>query len=278
MKRGFTVIELLVVVAVIGLLFSIALVSFRGTREKASLAQKQQFASQVNHALGAYALGIWQFDEGSGATANDSSGSGNEGAISGGAIWVTDESQCVFRNCLSFDGLDDYVESALSDTVGSGTRTLAAWVKVTTPVGSYTDSILDWAQAWNTNRFQLVAERESQGNPWAVVLFDAASNPQSSFRWGTVDNSWHHVAFVLDRENGQIHGYEDGALKNSAGITIGALSGTRTWLIGKSRVLSNEKFKGVIDDVRIFSEALSVSQIRQLYVQGLPAHLIAQEQ
>lgn len=44
-------------------------------------------------------VGLWHFDEGTGSTASDSSGNGNDGTLSGGK----------FGNALIFDGVDDYV-------------------------------------------------------------------------------------------------------------------------------------------------------------------------
>ncbi|MDO8436136.1 MAG: type II secretion system protein, partial [bacterium] len=57
-KKAFTLIELLVVIAIIGLLASIILVSLKGTREKARIAKSLDFSQRINHALGAYAVGI----------------------------------------------------------------------------------------------------------------------------------------------------------------------------------------------------------------------------
>ncbi|MEA3295592.1 MAG: prepilin-type N-terminal cleavage/methylation domain-containing protein, partial [Patescibacteria group bacterium] len=81
--KAFTLIELLVVISIIGLLSSIVLVSTKGIREKARLAKAQKFDSSIQHALGANAVGIWRFEEGTGTTAHDESGYGNDGTIHG---------------------------------------------------------------------------------------------------------------------------------------------------------------------------------------------------
>jgi nitrous oxidase accessory protein NosD len=69
--------------------------------------------------------GLWNFDEGAGTTAHDSSGNGNDGTIYGGAIWVSGNS----GKALDFDGTSSYVEVADSDSLDiTGKITLEAWI------------------------------------------------------------------------------------------------------------------------------------------------------
>ena len=89
MHKSFTIIELLVVIAIIGLLASVVLVSMSGVREKARIANALEFSQSVDFALGAYAVGWWDFDEGSGAMAGDKSEYSNNGTING-AVYTVD--------------------------------------------------------------------------------------------------------------------------------------------------------------------------------------------
>jgi len=84
-NKAFTLIELLVVIAIIGLLSSIVLVALGSARKKARIAAGLQFSANVHHALGADAVGIWNFD----GDASDSSGLGNN-ATNTGADFVAD--------------------------------------------------------------------------------------------------------------------------------------------------------------------------------------------
>ena len=88
-RKSFTLIELLVVIAIIGLLSSIVMVSVSKVREKAKRAAGLQAESSIFEGLGASAVGIWEFDEGSGSYANDSSGKGNDGTLTGDTSWST---------------------------------------------------------------------------------------------------------------------------------------------------------------------------------------------
>ena len=72
-------------------------------------------------------VAAYAFDEGSGSTANDASGNGKNGAIGGGAAWVTGHS----GGALSFDGVDDNVALGSLGTFYNSAFTLEAWVQKT---------------------------------------------------------------------------------------------------------------------------------------------------
>ena len=53
-------------------------------------------------------VGYWNFDEGTGTTAADSSGSGNNGTLVNGSTWTAGK---VGNGALQFDGVDDSVNA-----------------------------------------------------------------------------------------------------------------------------------------------------------------------
>ncbi|GAI47506.1 unnamed protein product, partial [marine sediment metagenome] len=138
---GFTLIEVLVVVAIIGLLASIILVSLKEARERAKIAKSFNFAAQVHHALGAYAVGIWDFNENVDNTCRpeepyndicDSSGNNNHGDRNH-PTWV-DDTPDKNAYALSFNesgngGIGDEVYVSNVSVNPSTEITAMAWIK-----------------------------------------------------------------------------------------------------------------------------------------------------
>ena len=69
----------------------------------------------------------WQFDEGSGTTAFDSSGNGNDATFAGAPQWVGDGR---FGKALKFDGVADYVAAPDSESldINGDQLSLTGWI------------------------------------------------------------------------------------------------------------------------------------------------------
>jgi hypothetical protein len=189
----------------------------------------------------------WSFDEGSGSTAYDSVGV-NHGTVYG-ATWTSG----FIGGALSFDGVDDYVRIPDSDTLDiTGDLTVAAWVK-TTLSGRPTKIFSNLCEVSPHDGYAL--EETYNGK---VRFYCQEAELISNT---TVNNgAWRHIAATLSGTMATI--YIDGFLDVSGTVNVPNANNVDQ-AIGAS-YSPYYFFDGVIDDVRIYNHALSVSEIRAL--------------
>ena len=204
-RKGFTIVELLIVIVVIGILAAITIVAYNGIQERARLASAQAFASQVTKRDMADAIGYWTFDECSGTTVKDSSGNGTNAAyaISGTVGWSTDTPSG--GGCsLSFNSTT-YINTGI--TLSNNYYLKAAWIKTSAPAGAM--NIISSAvaspngSALYLNNFKLAT---GHNNAWSDVMDTKALN----------DGKWHYVAAEYTKNasgtNGTMKLYVDGTM------------------------------------------------------------------
>ena len=208
-------------------------------------------------------VGMWLFDEGNGNKAKDSSGTGNDGTIEGGAKWVNGK----FGKGLSLDGSDDYVEIAHDDSLNvGGEHTIALWFKLDKPpaggMGVVTKD--DWAPGfwWDGG----IIRHHTHDPPATLHYIDAPWSP---------DTDWHHVAAIWDGEEFRIYLDADEIGAGVTGPNLGRNPLTdKPLLIGIYLATGQHgqwgAFLGaIIDDVAIFSVALDDGDIETLMNDGL---------
>ena len=262
-RRAFTLIELLTSIAILGILSSIAVVSLSSSRIRAAIARGLQFEASIQHAVGYDVVADWEFDDGAGTLAADSSGNGKNATLVNGPTWrcaSTDKSYTPSgQGCvLSFNGVNTYVSTAVS---GVSDGTISLWFyNLSSSAGSVIlgkrtpgcySSAIYINNPPNSNDLRIY-----NGGPEVTI---GAVNP----------NQWNHLAIVRTGAGAEADFYVNGALvfKNAYALNLNDLVAN----IGAS-CTGASPFHGYIDNIRIFSTALSASRIDNLYAEELPAH------
>jgi hypothetical protein len=191
------------------------------------------------------------FDEGSGTIANDTSGSNNDGMLSG-TTWTTGR----FGGGLSFNGIDAWVTipHAASLDLSAG-MTIEAWLKPTALSGWSTAVIKETADGL---AYSLYANDD---NPWPAAYVRRNGASTSDATAGTAPlalNAWTHLAATHNGTTLQL--FVNGVAVSSMPASGSIVASTGSLRIGGNQVWG-EYFTGVIDEVRVYSRALSQSEI-----------------
>jgi len=264
-NRAFTLLELLVVITIIGILSSIVIVSMSGSTDSAIIAKSKAYAQQVHALLGANAVGVWNFDEGAGTTLTDISGYGNNGTLNKGANgtgldWVASD---IEGTALQFDGVDDYIDAGnrvsldITDAI-----TIESWIYPISKVAAWSDTGIVMMGDINGVPYGYTLDiRTAAGKLWFYI------NHPNNLQISLSRNVWTHVVATYSKTEGKMRVYKNGvsAAFKDYSLNIGGIT-ERSLMIGKQ---GSQYFFGLIDEARIYTEALPSTEIQKHYVQGL---------
>jgi DNA-binding beta-propeller fold protein YncE len=213
------------------------------------------FSTDVTSGL----LGWWKFDDGSGASAIDSSGNGNTGTLQGTPTWTTSGK---VNGAITFNGSNGN-DVKITGLLGNPAAvTLAAWANLSADgsIGSEVISLGD-----------IVNLRLDDGSTQTDAAYQYAAGAWETIAYPHVyaGTGWHHFAVVINPAASSEVLYVDGAqvasqtLSNA--IDYSGL-GTDTYIGRHGNGDNGYNFNGTIDDARVYNRALSASEIATLYL------------
>jgi len=211
-------------------------------------------------------VGWWEFEDGSGTVAADSSGKSVAGELFGDPVWDTSGRH---RGVLMFDGSDDYV--FIDGLFKLAEYTMTVWFRVDSPgqrdilsayaVGVQHGILLEL----ETNGELRFLHRFPLGTGGGTNIYSSNFN---ALRYD--DGAWYHAAISKSADTITlfVNGQEVGSAADTSvfdpadsfGLAVGVLDDER----GTARL-----FVGPIDDVRVYDRPLTEEEI-QVVMQGRP--------
>jgi hypothetical protein len=229
-------------------------------------------------------VAIFSFDENTGTSAYDSSGNGVVGSLGNGTAdhqptWVTGK----FGSALRYDGVNDTVYTPDSASLRpTGNMTIEAWIYPEALPSTTGDSMV------------IVGKYNSPQPPYYTYLLSIESTAGTTdgltFWWSKADgtyyraysrysssgttlqaNQWSHVVGV--REGASLRVYINGVnvttYAETPGVSDTGLVSNSNLKIGRSSS-STERFKGKIDEIKVYDYARTQSQVVWDYNRGGP--------
>jgi hypothetical protein len=218
-------------------------------------------------------VGHWQLNEGGGTVVSDSSGQGNHGTLinakantwtngySGGGLYFDGTTGAGSTYVTIPDAPSLHLTNAIS---------FAAWVR--SDDTGRDAPILDkegpnklsyWFGTFGPDHFGVLFATDSSGN-WAIMDRDQGFVPQGL---------WTHLVSTWDGTT--IRHYLNGVqVPETAAFTGPIITADAALIIGANVPFNNTAFKGILDDLRLYSHALTQAEISALagYTPRLAGH------
>ncbi|MGB7343364.1 MAG: DUF4347 domain-containing protein, partial [Pirellulaceae bacterium] len=201
----------------------------------------------------------YEFEEGTGTTADDSTANNNDGSFINTPSWNSDAAVGDFSLDFTGDASGSNKVVTIPDDASldvSGDFTVAFWYNFDTTqanssrmVGSH-----DGSQG-----FSIYAD--AAGNLNFFLQGSTTSQTVTLFNYAIADGEWHHVA--ASRSGNSIRLVIDGGINTTTTTDVGTVGPAAPLTIGGASATSGD-FDGMLDDVRVYTRTLSFSDINEL--------------
>ena len=226
-------------------------------------------AQMANAQVGLGTTGLvayWNLDETSGTTVNDVSGNGNSGTWSAAGVSRTTS----VPSTITFSDPRAITLNGSTGSVTLGTNNM--------PANNAPQSIALWYKGTpngNNQNFIVMANPTSG----SAVQLGLRGNALIAWNWGgntlvsttaPTDGAWHHVIYSYDGASDNI--YLDGVLKATSTVAPHQTGTPTACYLGTYDTTNNlEMFQGSLDDIRVYTRALSNVEISILANGGSPS-------
>ena len=286
-SRGFTIIELLVVISVIGLFASIVLAALGGVRQKGQVAAVQQFVDNNYHVLGTSLIAWYGFNDAptSGwSTTADLSGNNNPATIVSGVppVSTTTSYSTVAGSAITISRSTHDVQFAPTMPANGTGITISMWIKLTqtqTDVNRY---------IFNDNASGIYLTLGSgAGNNYCAVYSQNADASVNNGVKNICDGNWHNITYTTGNNSSRVEvdviyvdGKQDSVTTGSWSLFGNVVSDvtSATFPFTMSGDTKGGNWVGYtysMDDIMIFDQALGFSGIVSLYDLGAAKHGLA---
>lgn len=195
----------------------------------------------------------WQFEEGAGTTAADSSGNGYNATLNGNASWVNGQTG---NNAVFMDGINGYASTNMTENLENWS--VSCWVKSPfAPQASLASGPIN-----REKNFQINWNHPSSSYRGAAALEVGGTWYAASF--GTLEaNTWYHLVATYDGD--KLRTYKDGVLVTENDAMSGAPSAEAVPMSIGKHPLAEQYFEGTVDDIRVYNYPISENAVIDLF-------------
>src|SRR5260370_15126778 len=200
-------------------------------------------------------VGYWNFDEGSGTTANDGSGNGNSGAVVN-ALWASGK----FGGALDFTGGQGYV--SIGHDIPLVSASLEFWIYPHANTGN--DSIiLNYGNSGVD--FRILGDGSLSASAGGVAI----TAPGFSFYAQGNSDRWYHIAYTFDAST-HTHTLHRNGVPVASGANTQTIASNGVLWIGRNAGYDFVTFQGLLDEAKIYNRALSAAEVLAEYIATPP--------